>query len=101
MAAGSSQLADGTKKLADGSVQIADGVSQLNSGANELSDGMNEFNDTAIKKIVETYNGDVKDLAGRLEAVFEASSEYQTFTDINEGDAGITKFIIKTNGITE
>ncbi|MBQ9608541.1 MAG: hypothetical protein IJV15_03745 [Lachnospiraceae bacterium] len=101
LAAGSSQLADGTKKLADGSVQIADGVSQLNSGANELSDGMNEFNDTAIKKIVETYNGDVKDLAGRLEAVFEASSEYQTFTDINEGDAGITKFIIKTNGITE
>ena len=101
LATGSAQLADGSKKLADGSTQIADGVSQLNDGANELSDGMNEFNETAIKKIVEAYNGDVKDLAGRLEAVFEASSEYQTFTDINEGDAGITKFIIKTNGITE
>ncbi|MBR1817039.1 MAG: hypothetical protein IJ763_10145 [Lachnospiraceae bacterium] len=101
LATGSAQLADGSKKLSDGSVQIADGVSQLNDGANELSDGMNEFNETAIKKIVEAYNGDFKDLAGRLEAVFEASSEYQTFTDINEGDAGITKFIIKTNGITE
>ncbi|MBQ9198660.1 MAG: hypothetical protein IJ141_00580 [Lachnospiraceae bacterium] len=98
---GSNQLATGSSQLADGSAKIEDGVKQLSDGANKLSDGMNEFNNTAIKKIVEAYNGDIKDIAGRLQAVMEASSEYQTFTEINDGDAGITKFIIKTNGISE
>lgn len=101
LATGTTQLVDGSNKLATGSEQLQDGVKQLADGANELSDGMNQFNNEAIKKIVEAYNGDIKDIAGRLEAVFEASSEYQTFTEINDGDTGVTKFIIRTNGISE
>ncbi|MBO6113517.1 MAG: hypothetical protein J6P57_00515 [Lachnospiraceae bacterium] len=101
LATGTTQLVDGSNKLATGSEQLQDGVKQLADGADELSSGMNEFNNAAIKKIVEAYNGDIKDIAGRLDAVLEASSEYQTFTEINDGDTGVTKFIIKTNGITE
>ena len=101
LATGTTQLVDGSNKLATGSEQLQDGVKQLADGASELSDGMNQFNNEAIKKIVEAYNGDIKDIAGRLEAVFEASSEYQTFTEINDGDTGVTKFIIRTNGISE
>ncbi|MBQ9232464.1 MAG: hypothetical protein IJ167_00315 [Lachnospiraceae bacterium] len=98
---GANQLANGSSELASGSEQLQDGVKQLADGASELNDGMNQFNNEAIKKIVEAYNGDIKDIAGRLDAVLEASSEYQTFTEINDGDSGVTKFIIKTNGITE
>lgn len=101
LANGTSQLVSGSNKLANGSEQLEAGVKQLSEGAGKLSDGMNQFNDEAIKKIVEAYNGDIKDIAGRLDAVLEVSSEYQTFTEINDGDAGVTKFIIKTNGITE
>ena len=92
---------DGSNKLATGSEQLKDGVKQLSDGANELSDGMNKFYNLAIKKIVEAYNGDIKDIAGKLDAVLEASTEYRTFAGINDGDAGSTKFIIKTNGISE
>lgn len=101
LATGTTQLVDGSNKLATGSEQLQDGVKQLADGASELSDGMNQFNNEAIKKIVEAYNGDIKDIAGRLDAVFEASSEYQTFTEINDGDTGVTKFIIRTSGISE
>lgn len=101
LATGTTQLVDGSNKLATGSEQLQDGVKQISDGASELSDGMNQFNNMAIKKIVEAYNGDIKDIAGRLDAVLEASSDYQTFTEINDGDAGVTKFIIRTNGISE
>ncbi|MBQ7706400.1 MAG: hypothetical protein IJT72_01315 [Lachnospiraceae bacterium] len=101
LATGTTQLKDGSSKLAAGSEQIKDGVKQLSDGANELSSGMNQFYNLAIKKIVEAYNGDIKDIAQKLDAVLEASTEYQTFAGINDGDAGSTKFIIKTNGISE
>ena len=101
LATGTAQLEDGSNKLATGSEQLQDGVKQIADGASELSDGMNQFNNMAIKKIVEAYNGDIKDIAGRLDAVLEASSDYQTFTEINDGDAGVTKFIIRTSGISE
>lgn len=101
LATGTTQLVDGSNKLATGSEQLQDGVKQIADGASELSDGMNQFNNMAIKKIVEAYNGDIKDIAGRLDAVLEASSDYQTFTEINDGDAGVTKFIIRTSGISE
>ena len=101
LATGTTQLVDGSNKLATGSEQLQDGVKQITDGASELSDGMNQFNNMAIKKIVEAYNGDIKDIAGRLDAVLEASSDYQTFTEINDGDAGVTKFIIRTSGISE
>ena len=100
LTSGVGQLASGAGKLADGSAQLADGVSQLNDGAGKLADGMAEFNKQAIDKLIGAYNGDVKELAERIQAVLSAATEYDTFTKLNDGDTGMTKFIIKTEGIS-
>ena len=68
--------------------------------ANQPTDGMAEFNKQAIDKLIGAYNGDVKELAERIQAVLSAATEYDTFTKLNDGDTGMTKFIIKTEGIS-
>lgn len=97
---GVSQLVTGINSLASGTSQLSDGVSQLADGATALDDGMNQFNEQAIEKLESAYNGDLKNLTGRIQAVLEASSEYDTYTMLNDGDTGATKFIIKTDGIS-
>lgn len=97
---GVSQLVTGVNSLASGTSQLSDGVSQLADGATALDDGMNQFNEQAIEKLESAYNGDLKNLTGRIQAVLEASSEYDTYTMLNDGDTGATKFIIKTDGIS-
>lgn len=97
---GVSQLVTGVNSLVSGTSQLSDGVSQLADGATALDDGMNQFNEQAIKKLESAYNGDLKNLTGRIQAVLEASSEYDTYTMLNDGDTGATKFIIKTDGIS-
>lgn len=97
---GISSLLSGAGILSDGSSQLAAGVSQLSEGATALNDGIVQFNDEAIQSIVRAYNGDIKSLASRIQAVIEASTEYDTYTMLSEGDAGTTKFIIKTEGIS-
>lgn len=100
LTSGISQLVSGMGSLADGTTQLKDGISQLADGATALSDGMNQFDEQAIQKLEEAYNGDLKQLTGRISAVLEASSEYDTYTMLNDGDTGTTKFIIKTDGIS-
>lgn len=97
---GVSQLVAGMGTLANGTTQLSDGVSQLADGATALDDGMKQFNQDAILKLANAYNGDIKKLTSRIQAVLEASTEYDTFTMLNDGDTGVTKFIIKTEGIS-
>ena len=96
---GLSQLVSGAAELSDGSAQLTEGTRQLSEGATNLRDGINELNNDAIVRIVDAYNGDVKALVSRMEAVIEAATEYDTYTLAAEGDAAATKFIIKTAGI--
>ena len=98
--AGINQLAEGADLLAVGSSQLTDGAGKLADGSEKLSGGIEQFNKEAIGKLISTYNGDVKDLAERVQAVLKASSEYETFTGLCDGDSGTTKFIIKTEGIS-
>ncbi len=98
--AGINQLAEGADLLAAGSSQLTDGAGKLADGSEKLSGGIEQFNKEAIGKLISTYNGDVKDLAERVQAVLKASSEYETFTGLCDGDSGTTKFIIKTEGIS-
>lgn len=97
---GVTQLVSGFGTLADGTSQLSAGVSQLSSGATALDDGMNQFNRDAIQKLANAYRGDVKKLVSRINAVLEASTEYDTFTMLEDGAAGTTKFIIRTEGIS-
>jgi len=90
------KLNDGAAKLNDATGQIVDGVSQLDEGANKLADGMVEFNEKGIEKLINAYNGDVKALVDRIQAVMNAGSDYDSFAGKNENMVGNTKFIIKT-----
>ena len=66
-----------------------------------MSDGMVEFNETGIEKIVNSYNGDIKPLVERMQAVINAGADYQTFTQISDGVNGSVKFIYKTAAVKE
>lgn len=96
---GVSQLLSGANSLSSGAGQLKDGVRQLAEGSGQLKDGINQFNREAIEKLATAYDGDVKSFVGRMSAMLEVSMEYETFTELKDGDTGVTKFIIKTEGI--
>ena len=113
LASGAAQLADGAgtlvsnndalksgaAQITDATGQLADGVGSLQDGAHQLADGIVEFNESGIEKIVNSYNGDLKPLLERMQAVLDAGSDYQTFTDIADDMNGSVKFIYKTAAI--
>ncbi len=92
-------LVDGAGKLSMATTQIGDGVDKLADGSEKLMDGMVEFDEEGIQKLLDAYNGDVKDLLSKLEAVVEAGKEYQTFTKVADGMKGSVKFILRTEAI--
>ncbi|MCR5468720.1 MAG: hypothetical protein K6F37_07155 [Lachnospiraceae bacterium] len=92
-------LNDGATKLNDATGKIVDGVSALDDGANDLAEGMLKLDEKGIEKLVDTYNGDVKDVTERLKAVVDAGHDYDNFSGKAEGTVGTTKFIIKTAAI--
>lgn len=100
LASKNGELRDGVSKLSDGANQIKDGVLQLKDGSAELSDGMIQFNEEGIEKLVNAYNGDVKDLADRIQSVFDAGKSYESFGGKAKDVAGNVKFIIRTGEIT-
>lgn len=92
-------LTDGITKLNDATGQIVDGVDELQDGSHKLADGMVEFDEDGISKIVNSYNKDLKPLTDRLQAVFHAAEEYQTFTGLADGVNGSVKFIYKMDAV--
>lgn len=92
-------LLDGMAKLLDGTNRINDGVDKLSDGSGELADGMAQFNEKAIDKIANSYNGDVKELTNKIQAVLDAGHDYQTYTAIADGTTGTVKFIYKLGSI--
>lgn len=107
LASGAGQLKDGAVSLKDGVGTLKNGVDTLADGASQVADGagtLNEslvsLNNDAIKKMVNAYNGDVKDSVERLQAAMEAATEYDSFGGKSDNTAGVTKFIIKTAAIS-
>lgn len=62
---------------------------------------MEKFNQEGIQKLVDAYNGDVKSLVNRLNAVIHAGEDYRIFTQIAEGKTAAVKFIMKTDSVTK
>ena len=89
------ELLNGCKKLTEGTAKLDDGVDELADGAKKLSDGMTEFNEEAIEKLVNAYNGDVKDFADRIQAVLDAGNAYQSYAGLADESTGSVKFIYK------
>ncbi len=99
LTANNAALVDGAATLASGTSQIVDGVSQLDEGSHTLADGIVEFNEEGIEKIVNAYNGDVKDIVNRLQDVLDAGEAYQSYTEVADGVNGSVKFVYKTAAI--
>lgn len=120
LSTGIDQLTAGAKQLADGAAELTvnndklnngmtslrsatdlliNGVAQLESGSNALADGMAEFDQEVIGRIVDAYNGDVKELLDRLELVLKAGENYESFTRTAEGVKGSVKFVWETASI--
>jgi putative membrane protein len=100
LVSGANALASGAGQLKDGAVTLADGASQVADGAGTLNESLVSLNNDAIKKMVNAYNGDVKDSVERLQAAMEAATEYDSFGGKSDNTAGVTKFIIKTAAIS-
>ncbi len=96
-----SVLQTGTQKLKDGGSQFAAGVSELAGGSTTLADGMNEFKTTGIDELTKVFNGDIKNVTDRIDAMKKLGKKYSSFAGIKDGAAGSTKFIIETKGIEE
>ena len=94
-----SQLKSGADTLVSNNGKLTSGVTELLEGSNTLADGMEEFDEKAIEKLADAYNGDVKSLLDRIDAVMEAGEEYTTFSKTAEGTNGSVKFIIRTDGV--
>lgn len=99
LASKNNELNNGTAKLKDGKDQLADGVLKLRDGSKELSDGLIEFDEEGIEKLVDSYNGDIKDFTNRLQEVLDAGKAYESFGGKAHNAAGNVKFIIKTEEI--
>lgn len=97
--ANNDNLNAGVTTLAEGVGKITEGVDKLDDGANELADGIVQFNEEGIDKLVNAYNGDIKDLVERIQAVMDAGSEYESFGGKSENAVGAVKFIIKTDAV--
>ncbi len=96
---GVSQLSDGTTQIVSGVDQLADGSKTLADGAHTLADGIVQFNEEGINKILDAYNGDLKPLTNKLQAVIDAGEDYQTYSAIADGQTGSVKFIYKLASI--
>ena len=94
-------LIDGAGKLSGATSQIDEGVGKLAEGSEKLMDGMVQFDEEGIQKLLDAYNGDVKELLSKLEAVAEAGKGYQTFTKVADGTKGSVKFILRTEELKE
>ena len=97
---GINQLVNGANALKNGATLLSDGANQVADGAGTLNESLISLNQDAIRKMVQAYNGDVKDAVFRLQAAMEAATEYDSFAGIADGDSGVTRFIIKTAAIS-
>ena len=99
LASKNEELNSGATRLLAGKDQLAEGVKRLSGGSKELADGIVEFDEEGIQKMADSYNGDVKGLADRIQAVVDAGNGYESFGGKAGCMAGNVKFIIKTGAV--
>ena len=93
---GATALANGMEQLNSNTGTLISGIQALTDGSSEMADGMEKLYREGIKKIVDLYNGDLKDIVGKVDDLLNSGKEYQTFTKLGDDMTGTVKFIIKT-----
>lgn len=102
MKQGLNTLDNSTKQLASANNSLVDGAGTIADGTIALQQGMKIFNEQGIGTIVSYINGNVKDLANRVEKLIELSNEYNNFTLLNnEQMQGEVKFIMIVDSIKQ
>lgn len=71
---GAAQLSGGLQSLQKSIPALVDGVTQLHDGAGELSDGLDEFNREGVQKIIDAFDGDLEQLAERVQALVDTAN---------------------------
>ena len=88
------ELTNGLGDIDNGVSTLALGTNKLDNGALELVTGVKTFNEQGISKINSLVNGDLRNLATRIEKMNELAKEYNNYAGIQDGMNGEVKFIM-------
>lgn len=75
-AAGATQLNAGLNQLNNQLPELTGGVAQLRDGVGQLNNGLNTFNEQGVQRLINIYNGNVKDLVARMKTIVEISQNH-------------------------
>lgn len=91
------ELTNGLANIDNGVSALSVGTNKLDSGALQLANGVKTFNEQGISKINNLVNGDLRNIASRVEKMNELANEYNNYAGIQNGMAGEVKFIMITD----
>ena len=94
------ELTNGLANIDNGVSALSVGTNKLDSGAQQLANGVKTFNEQGISKINNLVNGDLRNIASRVEKMNELANEYNNYAGIQNGMAGEVKFIMITDSTT-
>lgn len=94
------ELTNGLANIDNGVSALSVGTNKLDSGALQLANGVKTFNEQGISKINNLVNGDLRNIASRVEKMNELANEYNNYAGIQNGMAGEVKFIMITDSTT-
>ena len=94
------ELTNGLANIDNGVSALSVGTNKLDSGALQLANGVKTFNEQGISKINNLVNGDLRNIASRIEKMNELANEYNNYAGIQYGMAGEVKFIMITDSTT-
>ena len=94
------ELTNGLANIDNGVSALSVGTNKLDSGALQLANGVRTFNEQGISKINNLVNGDLRNIASRVEKMNELANEYNNYAGIQNGMAGEVKFIMITDSTT-
>ena len=95
------KLTNGLASIDSGVSALSVGTNKLDSGALQLADGVKTFNEQGIAKISNLVNGDLRNIASRVEKMNELAKEYNNYAGIQNGMTGEVKFIMITDSTAE
>ncbi len=94
------ELTNGLANIDNGVSALSVGTNKLDSGALQLANGVKTVNERGISKINNLVNGDLRNIASRVEKMNELANEYNNYAGIQNGMAGEVKFIMITDSTT-
>ncbi len=94
------ELTNGLANIDNGVSALSVGTNKLDGGALQLANGVKTFNEQGISKINNLVNGDLRNIASRVEKMNELANEYNNYAGIQNGMTGEVKFIMITDSTT-